>query len=1169
YSDIEINLTTNGTYIEIVNYSIFNSTYRYDDNLTYTGSEYYDLFDISTVSNGEYNITTETIIAENCQIINETNFSITEIPTIVNISLYNPAEDLNVSRLIPFNFTVNVTCEQGYCENTNVSLDPVSRKIYFEKYDYGTEEDCITDNVCITRGDRFQIYNSVTEDIGDAWDAGISPEDTLWAVGTCDSPGAFQTFVDAVAWNPPANLNQDMCMRLVTDGIDLDIVFVKWTSGWNGGGFAYYREGLPGEAKESLVNTTEGATPFWTSDSNPQIISLTAGQSELVSFNVTPTGDVNRMHEFFAFANGSSAETERINITIIAPQISMATIEPTADTSAPQQGTFTYSARVTCGSGYCGYVNVTLDPTAPEQEWNYSVYSINNVDRGHLIATSDGSLVGTSNRWTPNAGYSYGLHIYKINENGTKDWQRVHSSYEDQGDGLIETNDDGFMIFGETYVSGGQRTDPFLVKTDKDGYEEWNRTFAFSTGYDYGTSIIQNQDNTYIMAGWIQTGAFPAFIIKTDSNGNELWNKTYDGTGSTRIYDIKPTSDGGYIATGESNSDIWVMKVDSSGESLWNYTYYGSRGYQIIGAHDTGYIIAGDPQNRLGLIKIDDNGNELWNKTYALNKAFSVTRTWDQGYAILGDVSSDWFVVKTDIDGNETWNYTIEDTLYVAYSIVEMSDRSLAFSGAGDGIGDTVDFIFKLQNGLNKSDIPTTIGATPFYTNVNPYQCGEMSQGDVCDATFTVTTTGNINETYMFFAYGESTQQLDVDLQTENIFITITESTAAEPTDTSTGGTGTTITDGCIENWFCEEWPTEECPPSGQYTRTCTDINECGTINNRPATTRSCIYIGEEIIEEVEEEGVIAVETPEAAWIYMTNLTEEPIEIKPDVDGIERITVRCAKAAKEVSEVLRIKEAPLSASAFTDFDYLFGVEPNTELECEIDIETEWLCIGEEYNLYKCVDWDFNASKCRDDFAWEPLIQMRPGLQKYTFTLKPGDPGLGIGPSPIRHFCGDNMCDLDESCSSCSLDCGACSVVEQPTSVLTRILGFFRSITGLAVEGCEEAWWCRDWGPWNEQGYRTRKCGDINECGTTLTKPKVTDYCEYIEQGCSNGLKDQTETGIDCGGVCDPCIRVPLRNLWWIILVIIIVTTSVLRWYVVRNGGWKKFKRKAKKYFLGR
>ena len=45
----------------------------------------------------------------------------------------------------------------------------------------------------------------------------------------------------------------------------------------------------------------------------------------------------------------------------------------------------------------------------------------------------------------------------------------------------------------------------------------------------------------------------------------------------------------------------------------------------------------------------------------------------------------------------------------------------------------------------------------------------------------------------------------------------------------------------CLENWVCSGWT--ECSPDGIQTRTCMDMNACGTEVNKPAGTRVCVYV--------------------------------------------------------------------------------------------------------------------------------------------------------------------------------------------------------------------------------------------------------------------------------------------------------------------------------------
>jgi hypothetical protein len=73
---------------------------------------------------------------------------------------------------------------------------------------------------------------------------------------------------------------------------------------------------------KGLINTTTGATPFYTNVSNPFNISLGEGESQTVVFWVNATGNADTTYEFFAYANltsnlSISNVTETWNVSII------------------------------------------------------------------------------------------------------------------------------------------------------------------------------------------------------------------------------------------------------------------------------------------------------------------------------------------------------------------------------------------------------------------------------------------------------------------------------------------------------------------------------------------------------------------------------------------------------------------------------------------------------------------------------------------------------------------------------------------------------------------------------------------------------------------------------------------------------------------------------------
>jgi hypothetical protein len=151
--------------------------------------------------------------------------------------------------------------ENATCENMIGSYRcACDADISFVKEDFGSEEDCITADVCLTRGDQYPMYNSVLE--SQATEAGCfraspSPAGTLWAFGECSSvePDQFGVFMgeDFASCYPPSVVGNPACLK--AGDLYFDITFDSWTSGASGGGFSYTRTDTvpPGVACEAAT----------------------------------------------------------------------------------------------------------------------------------------------------------------------------------------------------------------------------------------------------------------------------------------------------------------------------------------------------------------------------------------------------------------------------------------------------------------------------------------------------------------------------------------------------------------------------------------------------------------------------------------------------------------------------------------------------------------------------------------------------------------------------------------------------------------------------------------------------------------------------------------------------------------------------------------------------
>lgn len=236
-----------------------------------------------------------------------------------------------------------------------------------------------------------------------------------------------------------------------------------------------------------------------------------------------------------------------------------------------------------------------------------------------FIQTSDGgyALAGT---FSPpqNISHSIGqIWLVKADASGNMQWNKnIVGPLGNFANSVLQTIDGGYAIIGTNWVSDSLPSFFKIIKTDSDGNEQWNKTYGgvgeFSNSECY--SGIITADGGYLLAG--DTGySGNAWLVKTDAQGNELWNKTYGETGSV-INSVIQTQDGGYAFTGTgvfNREDAWVIKTDVYGNMDWNLTIVGGSfvgksiedfGKPITQTNDGGYALVGTKDSEIWLFKL-------------------------------------------------------------------------------------------------------------------------------------------------------------------------------------------------------------------------------------------------------------------------------------------------------------------------------------------------------------------------------------------------------------------------------------------------------------------------------------------------------------------------------------------------------------------------------------
>ncbi len=312
-----------------------------------------------------------------------------------------------------------------------------------------------------------------------------------------------------------------------------------------------------------------------------------------------------------------------------------------------------------------------------DDEWLYS-----------LIQDSDGgySMAGLS---YSAPGYLEDVYMVKTDAAGDTLWTRfLGGTGADRAWEHFQTADGGYLVAGYTSEPGTTVSDMWLARLNAQGDSLWTRAWG-GTGNEEARAMAPMPGGGCVLAGY--TASFGAgladfYVVRTDSSGNTLWSQTFGGNLSESASAVVPTSDGGILVAGMTNTygagweDVWVVKMSGDGDSLWSHTYGGpvtDEVWSMIAVSGGGYLIAGLTASfgaggdDVWLIRIAEDGNELWNQTFGgigNDQGWAVTEISDGGFLITGKTNSfgagayDLWLLKSSADGDSLWSRTFGDT---------------------------------------------------------------------------------------------------------------------------------------------------------------------------------------------------------------------------------------------------------------------------------------------------------------------------------------------------------------------------------------------------------------------------------------------------------------------------------------------------------------------------
>ncbi|MGB0840299.1 MAG: T9SS type A sorting domain-containing protein, partial [Chitinophagales bacterium] len=163
-----------------------------------------------------------------------------------------------------------------------------------------------------------------------------------------------------------------------------------------------------------------------------------------------------------------------------------------------------------------------------------------------------------------------GPHLYELNPSGGVIWDTIYSHF-DFGRNIKFHKDFGLFLLVDKDGVGQTLRYPMLLKLDSSYNVIWQKAY-FSGELDTYLNHYTISDNgilTFAGASFIDM-EYQGLFFQVDYQGDSLGSKILDYLPGAKgsFYDIRPTSDGGYIIGGVTDAptqDSWIVKVNAWG----------------------------------------------------------------------------------------------------------------------------------------------------------------------------------------------------------------------------------------------------------------------------------------------------------------------------------------------------------------------------------------------------------------------------------------------------------------------------------------------------------------------------------------------------------------------------------------------------------------------------
>ena len=367
---------------------------------------------------------------------------------------------------------------------------------------------------------------------------------------------------------------------------------------------------------------------------------------------------------------------------------------------------------------------------------------VENADGGYTVAGGTASAgAGSSDFW-----------VFRVDASGAVLWQKTFGTSDyDFAFGIVGTTDGGYVITGG--VHGFADFDFWVIRLDSDGNLVFEQTYG-GTARDFGRALAATWDGGFVVAGDTESfsGSRDAWVIKIDATGTLVWAKAFGGTTSDVANGIAESADGSVVVTG-SNSDpatgisaTWIMKLGEDGNLLWRKTYEGQGTRNLMrspfATSDGGYVATGRTNSTDGItnggllvLKTDVNGSVLGcdaltdNPTTVIDTFATVGSIGISGAASTLPVTPS-FVSPSNTSAVEELICPLPPGDLVAAVIEQVTDLNLP-QGIENSLDAKLDAAMKLLDDINANNDVAAINTLEAFINAVEAQRGKsISEAD-------------------------------------------------------------------------------------------------------------------------------------------------------------------------------------------------------------------------------------------------------------------------------------------------------------------------------------------------------------------------------------------------------------------------------------------------------